>query len=298
MSFFIGIDIGGTKTAVGLVDVQKGVVIRKEIFPTPRTSVEVFFRELDSCMKAMMDAGELKGIGVGVAGIVNREDGVIVRGPNLGKSFQEYGLRDRLQGMYSLPVTLDNDARCFTLAESVFGLGKGKRSVFGVTLGTGIGGGYVVDGKVVYGNDDVAGEIGHMVLEGDSNEVCSCGQVGHLEALASGKAMSRQYQSETGEEVDMKELEVRANGGDLKAVRIVQNGARALAKGLSSVIHLIDPEVLILGGGLIRMPIYIEESIKEIPKHFAFKEIHTSIYLSQLGDDAQIIGAAYQAQRM
>lgn len=301
----LAIDIGGTKTAIGLVDPETGKILKQEKFPTEKSSPEAFIEKIFDASAAYIK--EASAIGIAAAGLTDPENGTLIKAPNLPKSFENLQLAATLEARTKLPTTIDNDAHCFTLAEAHFGQGKGKNLVLGVTLGTGIGGGITFQGRLLTGALNAAGELGHITLAHNTIPTtnpkslprCSCGKTGHLESYASGSAMTRLYKEATGESANAIEIENIALGktgtkGQQKiAQKINEKTAEALAAGLASAIHILNPDCVILGGGLLRMKMYTEATKKALNQHLAFNQLSkTPILDATLGDNAQLIGAA------
>lgn len=207
-------------------------------------------------------AGEVVGVGVGSPGPLNTATGVVVMTPNLG--WRNMPLRDRIAQATGLPTTLDNDANCATLGEWWRGAAQNASSVIGVTIGTGIGGGFVLDGQIMHGASDVAGEIGHMTID-MTGRLCKCGNYGCLEAYASGPAIAAraveelragtpsslaQYVSGDLEKITAQVVYEAAADGDELALGVVHDTARFLGTGIASLVNLLNPEIVVVAGGV------------------------------------------------
>jgi glucokinase len=294
MPMTIGVDIGGTKIRAGRVTRGIEVATASELPTEARSSKKTIIANI---IRAIEDvwSDEVRGIGIGIAGLTDPEKGMFVSGPNFGAAFRNIALKTVLQARFKKPVALDNDAHCFTLAEANHGVGKGKKTVIGMTLGTGVGGGIAVDGAILRGKQNGAGELGHMHIGGDVR--CSCGQTGHLETYASGTAMQRRYKIRTGTDLDAKTIEKKAVEGDPAAKEVIEEMAHGLANGFASIIHVLNPDVIVIGGGLSRMTSLIKPAASLAKTLLAFPHLkHTTIVRSTLRGDAPVIGAAHIAK--
>ena len=292
ISTIIGVDVGGTKIQAGLIT-RDGYILKRFKVPTEaKKGRATVMKNITHCIDAVKAPG-MRAIGVGLAGIVDYRKGIYLQGPNFPTSFKNVPIAAILKRTYGVPVTIDNDVHCFTLAEAIFGQGKGKSTIVGVTLGTGIGGGIVIDGRLYRGRNNAAGELGHMTILSDANTRCSCGQFGHLEALASGSAMSRLYATATGNLVDAHAVEKAADSGDKNARAVLAKMSKALALGLTNIIHILNPDIITVGGGLIRVKALWNPMLTEVKKLTIYPVLRTTpIVRSKLGDDANLIGAS------
>lgn len=263
----IGIDLGGTKTAVGQVDGQ-GKVQRKLLLPThaPKGPASVKEAIIKAVLTLQEDAGSLpEGIGVGVAGQVDAESGRVVFAPNLG--WRDEPLREDLERAIGLPVLVGNDVRAATWGEWLYGAGRGCNDLICLFVGTGIGGGVVSGGRVLTGCSNTAGELGHITVDLNGPS-CRCGNRGCLEALAGGWAIAQRAQEwatsdpEAGglvlgmvegqtERITAKVIADAAKAGDPLALSLFEQVARALAVGAASLVNAFNPCRMIFGGGVI-----------------------------------------------
>ena len=276
-----GVDVGGTKCLAVLLD-DDGTVLKSDRVPTPEGP------QLASTLCDLLASlGEFDSVGVGVPGLITPQ-GVIRSSPNM-RGAVEIPLADQLRSMLSVPVTVDNDATAAAYGEWQVGAGRGATDLWMVTLGTGIGGGLVSGGQVQRGAHGYAGEIGHMVVEIDG-ELCPCGLRGCWERYAPGSALSRLAGGERGEVVID-----RVRSGDHEASAALDRFARYVAIGLVNLTNATDPDVVVIGGGVIVsgevvMP-RIEQhfhSLLYAPEHRA----HPRLVAAQLGERAGAIGAA------
>ncbi|NOZ25777.1 MAG: ROK family protein [Nitrospirae bacterium] len=296
--YAIGADIGGTNLRVALVDGEGRIVERVKASSTDND----VFDSLVSAIESLYRDG-IAGIGLGVAGVIDREKGIVKSSPNL-PSVEGVGFIDGIRERFSLPVCIENDANAAALGEKWRGAGTEFDSFVLFTLGTGIGGGVVYGGRLL----DVAAELGHMSIEADGVR-CPCGNNGCLESYASARAMTGRVVEaiESGTESLMKgccegnvykispeDIYNYALDGDNLARETLKTAGRYLGVGIASAINIFSPEAVILAGGLTgAWNIYVETAIKEASKR-AFPELFgaTKILPSLLKDDAGAIGAA------
>jgi glucokinase len=297
IKYAIGIDIGGTNMRAGLVS-REGAVIKRIKEPT---SVEVINSLLAAIENLFSD--DVAGVGLGVAGVVDRKKKRVMVSPNL-HIIETMDLVGEIEKKFKAPVFIENDANAAALGELWAGAGRGFSDFVLFTLGTGVGGGIVYDGKLL----NVSAEIGHMTINTDG-EKCHCGNSGCLESYASVRAiLSRAVTSlESGRESLLREycggnfyrlttedIYKAALDGDNLARELLKNAGRHLGIGIASLINLMSPQAIILSGGLTgAWDIYVQEAIKEASRR-AFKELsdRVNIIPSLLKDDAGIVGAA------
>ncbi len=314
--YYLGIDLGGTNIAAGLVSAD-GKVMRKDSIPTRR---EADYRELVKDMAALMrkllkDAGvreeEVKGVGIGSPGILDEKKGILIYASNL-QNLKGAPLVSEMEKYVNCPVYLGNDANVAALAESEAGAARGSRHSVTVTLGTGVGSGAVIDGKIYSGFNGAALELGHMVIVVDG-EPCGCGRKGCWETYASATALVRQTRKAAREhpesmvnklvDGDLSKINGRtafdaARQGDEVGKLLVEQYIKYVAEGLINIISIFMPEVLVLGGGICNEGEYLLNPLKEhVLKRFTNYVLPlTEIRLAQMGNDAGIVGAAMLAK--
>ena len=297
MKYAIGIDLGGTSLRVALVS-EEGEIVRK----IKKSSAEEILPSLLDTIEEVRH-GEISGIGLGVAGIVDRKNGRVFSSPNL-HAVEGIDLVDGIQRKFNVPVYIENDANVATLGEKLSGAGKNFQNFVLLTLGTGIGGGIIYKGKLL----DVSAELGHMSINAEA-EKCSCGNIGCLENYASARAMIAKTVAmlEKGTESMLKEcckgsiykitpedIYNAALEGDTLSREILREAGRALGVGLANLINIFSPEAIILAGGLAgAWSIYVQEAIKEASRR-AFKDLFDAVKIipSSLRDEAGVVGAA------
>ena len=295
--YALGIDLGGTNLRVALVS-RDGRIIRK--IKTP-TSEEI----LDSIFKATGDlfSDDIEGIGLGIAGLVDRKSGRILISPNL-HIVEKIDIVNEIKEKFRVPVFIENDANAAALGEKWVGAGKDFSNFVLFTLGTGIGGGIIYNNKLL----KVSAEIGHMTIN-THGEKCHCGNIGCLESFASARAilskavsilekdresLLREYCGGNFYKLTAEDIYKAALDGDSFARELLRDAGKHLGIGIANMINLISPEAIILAGGLIgAWDIYIQEAIKEASRR-AFKELFDTVKIipSSLMDDAGILGSA------
>lgn len=292
-----GVDLGGTKTEIIALN-KAGEEIFRERHSTPRGSYDDIVKNIaDLVLRADQETGARGTLGVGIPGSVSRNSEFIQKNANttelIGKP-----LSGDLAKLTDRPVRLANDANCFALSEASDGAGKGQSVVFGVILGTGVGGGIVVNGKVLEGANAIAGEWGHNPLPfANQNELpgpdCYCGRKGCIETFVSGPGLSKSHDPVGGSGPTAEEIARLAEEGDAAAIRTMSKFERRLAKSFMSVINVLDPDVIICGGGLSNLD-RIYENVPRLWQDYSFSgEIVTPLLKAKHGDSSGVRGAAW-----
>lgn len=309
----IGIDLGGTTTKFGIVDregkIQEQWQIKSDISSDGQNVVPNIIHSINEQLSHNnLTADDFIGIGMGSPGTVNREQGTVIGAYNLNwKTVQE--VRERIETGTQIPFSIDNDANVAALGEQWVGAGNNKPNVLFITLGTGVGGGIIADGQLVHGSIDAAGEIGHVTVEPDGY-LCTCGKKGCLEQYASAKGIIRLAQDHAAtytigtsqlKDLIMEEKALNAKmifdlakTGDQFAVQVVDQFAYYLGIALANAANILNPAVIVLGGGLSRAGDFLAKRVRENVKKYIFPTMieSTEIKLAELGNDAGIIGAA------
>lgn len=305
---YVGVDLGGTAIKVGICDAE-GKLLHTFEGPTevPKgldsivDNIGEYIRHL--VKESPYDWNQVAGIGAGIAGFTNVEKGVILFAPNL--RFKDVPIRSILEERLGKPVRIDNDANVAALGEVWSGAGKGIDNCICYTLGTGVGGGIVINGNVIRGFTGLAGELGHMAVIPDLEAIqCGCGKMGCLETVSSATGIIRMANDavERGdctslsllENIMAKDVLHAAKAGDEVAARIISRAAYYLGKAMAAVAVTLNPERFIIGGGISKEGEFLFEQIRETfmkltPDPFAYG---VSIIPAELGNDAGIIGAA------
>ncbi len=293
--YYIGLDVGGTKIAGGLV--RNGQVSHAVTVPTEADRGAAAVLANIRKVIAVFDTPQVAAVGIGITGQVNTATGTLVQAHNLPKGLQHFPLAKRLSKAIGKPVSIENDARCFTLGEAMHGAGRRYDLVVGMTLGTGIGGGIVAAGHIVRGRNGTAGEVGHLTIV-EHGAPCSCGQRGHLEAYASGPGLAHLYQELSGRKVDPREVDTRFARRETVAKKAYAMFAEALAVGLANIITVVNPDVIVVGGGLSRVRALWSPAIEQVKPLLLYDDLRaTPIVPATLGASAPILGAALVAQR-
>jgi fructokinase len=247
----VGFDIGGSKLAAVALD-RQGTEVGRDRCAVPHDyggTVDALVAMTESLARAH---GPAISVGIGIPGMIGAA-GELVRVVNL-PWLEGRPLRADLRRAIGRPVAIANDANCFTLSEATDGAAAGARVVFGVILGTGVGGGIVVDGRVIAGANAIAGEWGHNPLpvtaEAGPPQTCGCGRSGCIESWLNGAALARDFQATTGRAVDAAEVARLAQAGDPDAQTAIGRYEQRLALALAGIINILDPDVIVLGGGL------------------------------------------------
>lgn len=304
MKYGFGADVGGTTVKLGMFD-EAGTLLEKTELPTRtedggKAILPDIAAAIDACLSAHdIRKSDVLGIGIGVPGPVD-DDGNVNRCVNLG--WGVFNLHQALSEITALPVKAGNDANVAALGEYYDGGGKGSRSMLMVTLGTGIGGGFVADGRVLNGAHGVAGEIGHITIDRDEAEYCTCGKCGCAEQYASANGMVRlakKYLSQTDTpsklrelpEFTSKDLFCLAKNGDALADEILERVYDILGETIADGCCLLDPELVVLGGGVSNAG---QPLLDGVHRHFMRYMFHacknTKFALASLGNDAGMYG--------
>ena len=302
-SYSIGIDIGGTKITAGIVNTSGDIIDKQSISTHAEKDPQIVIDSIGEIFNTLLDNSKksidaFEGVGVGFPGNTDGRAGVVLTSSNL-PNWDHFPLRDTLNDLFGLPVTLDNDTNLCTLGEYVYGAGRGTQNMCYLTLSTGTGLGIIVRGKLLTGNNGTAGELGHVVIDIDGPR-CTCGKRGCIMAYASGVGISRMvYEAiEAKEETELQnnlpsngqrvkaEIVVEASErGDAVATRILETAGLYSGIALSIIIQVLNPEMVVIGGGLTKAgPILLEAAVKSMKKHTQPEIIDSAqVELSHLG---------------
>ncbi len=319
---FVGVDLGGTNIVVGAMSDDGSQQFGMHSEPTRSAEgadrvMERMAGMVENAIRTTMrETGvprdAFKGVGIGAPGPLDREKGIVKVAPNL--KWYDVPLRDRMSELTGLPAAIDNDANCATYGEWWIGAARGGRNVVGLTIGTGIGGGLILDGKLYHGSSDMAGELGHITIDQNGRR-CGCGNYGCLEAYASGPAIAdraREALDADGgsillELVDHDASRITAqtvydasSRGDLVARDVVRDTARFLGTGVANLLNIFNPDVVVIAGGVTQAGEALFEPLNAEVRRRAFRPAVDAcrIVPGQLPGNAGVVGAvaAFRAQ--
>ena len=292
----LGIDLGGTKI--------EGIVLKSKENPEEiirhriNTEEEKGYSQVINNIKSLVNHIEnkinykFKRLGIGTPGTIDPETGLLKNSNSQclnGKPIQK-----DLAKVLDKIILIQNDANCFALAETLLGSVKDQypdaKNVFGIIIGTGVGGGVIIDGKTVYGSQGIGGEWGHTIVTDDGDE-CYCGKKGCVESVISGRALQIYYNKISGKNLTLEEIYAKKDI-DNHAKKTFKRLITYFGKGLSNVVNIIDPEVIVLGGGLSNIDELYSEGYDELKKYVFNPTFNTPILRPKLGDSAGVYGAA------
>lgn len=290
----IGIDIGGTKIAGGLVDHSGRLLSDVTIRPTPaRAGAAAILEAVGAMIQDLLAQGRepIQGIGVGSAGVID-ESGVVASATDLLPGWSGTDIPAGLS-RFGLPVAVINDVHAFGYGEAWTGAARGHQDVLAVAVGTGIGGVILADGRPVRGRTGTAGSIGHIDSPHATGLTCSCGQSGHLEAVASGPALEANYRRRSGESLPLPEISLRAREGDTAAQAVLELAATSLGRTLAGITNILDPGVIVIGGGVAGLGgEYLAGIMAEVHRSALPRPSDITIRAGKLGNSANVLGAA------
>ena len=313
----IGVDMGGTKILSAVIDAEGNILGTAKV-PTKADAgtSAVIDRIADSIQKAIGTSGvnetSIEAVGIGAPGPLDPETGVVIFAPNLG--WRDVPLKAELEARVGIPTFVDNDVNVGTLGEHAFGAGKGVQNIVGIFVGTGIGGGIILQGELFHGASKTAGEIGHIIVKADGPR-CGCGRRGCLEALASRTAMTKQFQKAIKKK-GKKSVISKLTDGDLSAIRsgvlakairandkltlkIFKKATKYLGIGIGSIVNFLNPEMIILGGGVVEaLDDTFLDNIRAAAAKYALPNTLDGVQIvrAKLGDNSGILGAAALAR--
>lgn len=308
----LAVDLGGTKIRVAIIS-ERMQVLAREHHDTladegPKAVVGRIFAAIDRLLRSNeVSPGQLGSISLAAAGAIDIEQGLVTSSPNL-PGWRNVPLRDMVAEKYGVTTFLIHDANAAALGEQRLGAGRGVKNLVYLTVSTGIGGGIIVDGQLYSGARGGAGEIGHMTID-VNGPLCSCGNTGCLEVLASGKAVAREAvrRINSGEQSSLTEMvagnlatitaekvSLAAENGDPLANAVITQAATYLGVGLVNVVNIFNPEMIIIGGGLSKMGDRLLKPARQVvqARAFALSAQTVRMVTAQLGDDAGLLGAA------
>ena len=308
----LAIDLGGTKIIAAVIS-RQGQVIARESYLTsagegPQSVIDRIFSATDHLLGVSdIEPSQLHSISIAAAGAIDFEQGVVTSSPNL-PGWHDIPLRETVSSKYKFRTFLINDASAAALGEHQFGVGRGVDNLIYLTVSTGIGGGIIINGRLYLGVRGSAGEIGHMTIDVNGPE-CSCGNIGCLEMLASGKAIAREAIRRIGqgeesaltkmvegkiENITAEEVGMAAEGGDSLALEVISQAATYLGVGMVNLVNIFNPGMIIVGGGVAQMGELLLAPARRVVEERAFKLPAQAVRMvpAHLGDEAGVLGAA------
>lgn len=307
----IGFDLGGTNMGSALVSKEGKILYENESETLANNTADDIAKRIKLLIKDSIDNAnknnyEVEFIGMGCPGLLDTQKGIIKFSPNI-PSFKEFHISEIISNEFNLPVKIDNDVRVAAIGEFLFGAGKGYKNIICMTVGTGIGGGIILNGKIQRGPSESMGEVGHMTLKEDG-PLCGCGNYGCLESLSSSTAMIKEIDNalknnkseilknlvESGEKKGSYMLIKAIEKGDKVSLDIFNNAGKWLGIGLANLINILNPEIIIMGGGVSLSGEYLFKPVREEISKRALKipASLVKIELAQLGEYAGIIGSS------
>ena len=316
--YVVGVDMGGTKILAAVINAKGEIVQQAKTATKPKKGADEVIKRITRCIVEAIGGAELKpsqirAIGIGSPGPLDPETGVIIFAPNLGWS--NVPLKAELEANLSIPTFVDNDVNVGTLGEYAFGAGRGVKNLVGIFVGTGIGGGIILDGKLFHGVNKTAGEVGHMIVKANGPR-CGCGNFGCLEAVASRTAITKELQKailKKGKKSILTKLndgkldQIRSQAiakavkrGDKPTIKVMQRAGKYLGISVASIVHFLNPEMVVLGGGVIEaMGDSLLEPIRQAAAKYALPTTMDGVHIVEatLGDNAGVIGASVLARQ-
>lgn len=287
----LAIDIGGTKIASGIVEFNKNnyKIFDYQKIKTPKDK-KMVVQKLMEMINSYKEENKFKKIGISFAGQVDNQNGVVVFAPNI-KGWNNDNLKKIIEEKIGIKTEIDNDVKCFALAENEFGKSKEYKDVVYLTVGTGIGGAIKADGKLYSGKNNTAGEFGHLVVAYNGKK-CGCGNRGCWGQYASGNAIEKLYFKLYGKKKKAKEIALDSMKKVKQDQEVIKEVSLYLSAGLVSIVNTINPEIIVIGGSVVKQKEILDLAIKEVRKKVLIPARKTKIVRSDLGNKAMLIGAA------
>ena len=291
MKTYIGVDLGGTNVRAAIVDEEGNVLVQKKSPSYAQEGKEKVMNTIINLIKSLPDYESCSGIGVGVPGPCDEKTGSMVLATNL-PGFEGYSIANKLEETFHMPSFIDNDANVAALAEALVGAGKGKKVVYYVTLSTGIGGGLVINGECISGKHGFTGEIANIIIDRNRSKVNYLA-VGAIENEASGIAITRKANEKASKKYKHAgEVFEDAHNGNPVAKEIVDNVARDLAQLFATIACVCDPDIFILGGGMMQSSDLFLPSVIEKFKEISHTQLHDDEFVLASLEEPGVIGAA------
>jgi glucokinase len=307
MSYYIAVDVGGTQIRVASYQAEKLEplrLIRRRTHSRENTPEETLKQAIKD---AWPESKPVKAIGIASPGPIDLAAGTIIKAPNIPQ-WSHFPAVDFLEREFKVPVYLDNDANLAALGEWRYGAGKGHHDIVYITVSTGIGGGVIINDRLLHGVRGLAAELGHVTVDPNGPQ-CSCGQYGHLEAFSSGTAIARRAHERIQQGVNTelskvahptaRDVAEAAEKGDRLAMELLEDAGKHLGRAFADFLHIFNPSILILGGGVTLSGRYILEPIRNALSRYTMSPEYLEdlvITLAQLGDEPGLVGARVMAE--
>ncbi len=294
--YAVGVDLGGTKVEVCLVDDKRIVLARERLASEPGLGKDQVVDKILRLIERTSGGRPYEAVGMGTPGTYHPGDDIMYGAPHT-PLYEKPGLISLLRRKLAGPLVIENDANCLALAEFFAQCYGRYRSVMAVILGTGMGSGLILDNKLYRGPHGNAGEIGHSTVDLNGRR-CECGRTGCAEAYLSGPSLSRRYRDLSGESVSPQEMYLRYEAGDDRARKLFEESFRMMGEVFANAVNFLDLEAIILGGGVSNVPLWYDH----VPPHlmkclFGIPNRRIPIFKAALGDSAGVLGAAFLALR-
>jgi len=286
----LAFDIGGTKIASGIIEFKKNSYkisdYQKNATPKNKDGV---IRKLIELINYYQENNKFNKIGVATLGGVDNKKGIVISAGNI-KGWKNVKLKKIIEKETGKNTEIDNDVKCFALAENKFGKFKKYNNIIYLTIGTGVGGALEIDNKLYRGNNNIAGEFGHMIII-NNGEKCTCGGYGCWQQYASGKAIEKLYYNLYNKKKKAKDIAMDSVKGIKRDQKIIKKTASYLAMGLVNIINTINPEIIVIGGSVVKQKEILDLAKKDALKKVLIPGRKTKIVRSDLGDEAMLVGA-------
>jgi glucokinase len=296
-TYIIGIDLGGTNLKIALLSTRYNILYKRVLstttFTTKRLLVNAIARAIGDCMRRYnLRKKDIAGVGLGVPGPVDTRAGVVHFFPNI-PGWHDVGLKKILAQRTGLSIYLDNDANCMCLAEYTVGAAHGTANAVCITLGTGVGGGIIIEGKLYRGSTYVAGEIGHIPLN-EQGPRCNCGGIACLERYVGNNQILQEVQRVFGRRMSLEYASNLAAKGNARARAIWRNAGAHLGVAIAGAVNLLNPDIVVIGGGLANAGSVLFDEIRRVLRSRAMsvQASHVRICKAALGSEAGLVGAA------
>lgn len=296
MHYFIGMDIGGTNIRACILDADRNIIDKFKVSNNVALGPDVNIRDVCSKIKEKWSHYNIRAIGVGSPGPLDLKKGVLLTPPNL-PGWENFELKSFIENEFHLPVVVNNDANVAAYSEAMIGAGKNCESVYYITLSTGVGGGFIYNGHIINGFNNIAAEISNMIINEDTYRHAGL-NCGGLEGQCSGESIRRMASEKCAMPMTTENVFNHAQNGNKECKQILNNWVLNISKAIANIAVVVDPEMFVLGGSVIlHNPQYLEK-IQAAVNELVFKSVNINIRLAQIGDDTGLIGAGILASSL